>query len=185
MLVRGFQGLREAAHHDEHLLVMISNLSRSPGNRPVFCSLLACCVLGIYALIIGLGRKEYKPMIPRGLTWEQHRAVWKRAIKRYKQGWADILRDTPLGRLSQPPKPTAASTDVVKDLGASARDIFGKYYQPQTKEGIREAVGEVCSAREKRVAHLTYAHFDDSLCIRSILRCVRGVFVCVCVRVCV
>ena len=122
-------------------------------------------------------------MIPRGLTWAQHRAVWKRAIKRYKQGWVENFRDTPLGRLSQPAaKPTA---DVVEEMGASARDILGKYYKPQTKEGIREAVGEVCSAREKRVAHLTYAHFDDSLCIRSILRCVRGVFVCVCVRVCV
>jgi hypothetical protein len=134
---------------------------------------LLAASFGIHALIIGLGRKEYKPMIPRGLTWAQHRAVWKQTIKRYKQGWVDNFRDTPLGRLSQPAKPTA---DVVEEMGESARGIFGKYYQPQTKEGIREAVGEVCSARGKRVAHLTYAHFD-SICIRSILRCVRGVFV--------
>jgi hypothetical protein len=104
---------------------------------------LLAASLAIHTLIIGLGRKEYKPMIPRGLTWAQHRGVWKRAIKRYKQGWVDNFRDTPLGRLSQPANPTA---DVVEEMGASARGILGKYYQPQTKEGIREAVGEVCSA---------------------------------------
>ena len=81
-------------------------------------------------------RKEWKPIIPRGLTWGQHRAILKRVWARYVQSWRDNLKQ------STSATAPADKTDAA-DLGMAARDLAGKYFKPQTKEGVREAVDEV------------------------------------------
>ena len=86
----------------------------------------------------GLARKEWKPIIPRGLTWDQHRAVYRRVWARYKQSWRDNFQHN-----TTPAPWPADGTNTAGDVGLSLRDLAGKYFKPQTKEGVREAVGEV------------------------------------------
>jgi len=81
-------------------------------------------------------RKEWKPIIPRGLTWDEHRAVLSRVWARYVQTWRDNFNHNTTATAP------ADKTDAA-DLGTAARDLAGKYFKPQTKEGVREAVDEV------------------------------------------
>ncbi len=81
-------------------------------------------------------RKEWKPIIPKGLTWDDHRAVLLRAWARYVQTWRDNFKNNTTATAP------ADKTDAA-DLGMAARDLAGKYFKPQTKEGVREAVDEV------------------------------------------
>jgi hypothetical protein len=81
-----------------------------------------------------------KPLIPRGLTWQQHATVWREGWKLYLQSWSNNFGGRDASLKAQ--NPTADSADA-GDLSAAARDLAGKYFRPQTKEGVKEAASEV------------------------------------------
>ena len=73
---------------------------------------------------------------------EQHRAVWRRGWLRYKQSWTDNFSRR--GTAAHHP-PDGAADDAAA-LGAAARSVAGKYFKPQTKEGVKEAASELRDA---------------------------------------
>jgi hypothetical protein len=73
-------------------------------------------------------------MFPRGLTWQQHGEVWRRAWARYRQSFAKKAKEQTQG---------GGTDETATDIGAAARDLAGRYFKPQTKEGMLNAAGEV------------------------------------------
>jgi hypothetical protein len=103
-------------------------------------------------------------MFPRGLTWQQHGEVWRRAWARYRQSFAKKAKEQTQG---------GGTDETATDIGAAARDLAGRYFKPQTKEGMLNAAGEVLIV-------CIYA----CVCIRVCVRACPCPCPCVCVPAC-
>ena len=82
-------------------------------------------------------RMEYEPFFPPGLTWAQHRMVWRAAWTRYKRTWThDMWEDDANGTPEQQvgSHPLARPNRLSLSLVLSLRSSGGSYSRGETPE---------------------------------------------------